>query len=191
MCISNPNSISDQTDLVAMKARLWALLRKEEHEWLQKSRLKWFKEGDINMKFFHLTASSRAKRNQISKLKEIPVKRLSVGSRRLLERLFSEEEVWNMSCRLCLIEDSSFNNSFISLIPKIDEAVSPEDYRPLSLVGSLNKIVSRVMARRMASCLKEVVGENQFAFIVGKQIVDCVLIANEVIDDLSKKKKKL
>ncbi|XP_039057217.1 uncharacterized protein LOC120200427 [Hibiscus syriacus] len=68
-CISNPFSNSVQSDLVALKARLWAILRKEEREWLQKSRLRWFKEGDRNTKFFHLTASSRAKRNQINKLK--------------------------------------------------------------------------------------------------------------------------
>ncbi|KAE8686635.1 hypothetical protein F3Y22_tig00111053pilonHSYRG00091 [Hibiscus syriacus] len=43
----------------------------------------------------------------------------------------------------------------------------------------------------MASCLKEVLGENQFTFISSKQIANCILIANEVIDDISKRKKEV
>ncbi|XP_039048924.1 uncharacterized protein LOC120189810 [Hibiscus syriacus] len=203
ICILNPSSSSAQNDLVAMKARLWALLRKEEREWLQKSRLKWFKECDRNTKFFHLTASSRARRNQISKLKVWFVINSSDGSRapgpdgfnlnffKKFWLVIKEDVMMFMSDFYWgRIEDPSFNNSFIALIPKTGEAVSPEDFRPISLVGSLYKIVSRVMAKRMGICIKEVVGENQFAFTSGKQIADCVLIANEVIDDLSKKKKK-
>ncbi|KAE8672120.1 ADP-ribosylation factor-like protein 8B [Hibiscus syriacus] len=88
------------------------------------------------------------------------------------------------------IEDYSFNKSFIALIPKKTDALFLEDFRPISLVGSMYKIMSRVLAKRMASCVSDVIGENQFAFIAGKQISDCSLIANEVIDELVKRKKE-
>ncbi|KAE8688510.1 Pyrophosphate-energized vacuolar membrane proton pump 1 [Hibiscus syriacus] len=86
------------------------------------------------------------------------------------------------------VEDFSFNKSFIALIPKKVESISPDDFRPISLVGSMYKIVSRVLAKRMPCCISEVIGENQFAFIASKQIEDCILISNKVIDGLSKSK---
>ncbi|KAE8701632.1 Guanylate kinase 1 [Hibiscus syriacus] len=112
--------------------------------------------------------------NRVKKM-DISVKRLCAASRRFIESPFFEEEVvikvdvmqfmadfyWGR------VDDASFNNSYIALIPKNSEAATPNDYRPISLVGSLYKIASRVMTKRMASCLKEVLGENQFAFNLG------------------------
>ncbi|GMI75382.1 hypothetical protein HRI_001207500 [Hibiscus trionum] len=65
-----------------------------------------------------------------------------------------------------------------------------EDFRPISLVSNLYKILARVLSRRLSSCIKEVVDINLFAFTPGKQIADCALIANEVVDDLIRKKKQ-
>ncbi|XP_038991751.1 uncharacterized protein LOC120115050 [Hibiscus syriacus] len=93
---------------------------------------------------------------------------------------FMEDFYWGK------VEDLSFNKSFIALIPKKAEAISPDDFRPISLVGSLYKIISRVLARRLGSCIIDVIEENQFAFIRGKLIADYSLIANEVIDGLLK-----
>ncbi|KAE8725718.1 hypothetical protein F3Y22_tig00008146pilonHSYRG00014 [Hibiscus syriacus] len=58
------------------------------------------------------------------------------------------------------------------------------------VLGGSKRIVARVLAKRLGSCLADVIGENQFAFTAGKQIVYCSLIANEVIDGLSKSKKE-
>ncbi|KAE8726846.1 hypothetical protein F3Y22_tig00005974pilonHSYRG00134 [Hibiscus syriacus] len=69
LCIANPSDEAPQKEIVSVKAKLWEEYRKSEREWLQKSRLKWFREGDKNTKCFHLTAAIRGRRNQISKLK--------------------------------------------------------------------------------------------------------------------------
>ena len=44
-----------------------------------------------------------------------------------------------------------------------------------------------MLANRLREVLEEVVGANQFAFVKGKQLLDCSLVANEVIDDIKKK----
>jgi hypothetical protein len=44
------------------------LLIQEEAHWRQRAKMHWLKEGDLNTKFFHMSASARAKRKKITKL---------------------------------------------------------------------------------------------------------------------------
>ncbi|KAK1683368.1 hypothetical protein QYE76_044216 [Lolium multiflorum] len=46
------------------------LLYREEMLWVQRSRVTWLKEGDINTRFFHQKAVWRARKNKIKKLKD-------------------------------------------------------------------------------------------------------------------------
>ncbi|KAL4387080.1 hypothetical protein GQ457_09G021970 [Hibiscus cannabinus] len=48
-----PSEVSlRNTEIQSLKAQLWGKYRRDEREWLQKSRLKLFKEGDRNTNFF-------------------------------------------------------------------------------------------------------------------------------------------
>ncbi|GMJ14282.1 hypothetical protein HRI_005097400 [Hibiscus trionum] len=84
------------------------------------------------------------------------------------------------------ISDTSFNRSFIVLIPKKSPPSTMEDYRPISLVCSMYKLVAKVLSYRVSGCIHEFISENQFAFCPGKQILDCALISNEVFDVMKK-----
>ena len=72
--------------------------------------------------------------------------------------------------------------SFIALIPKKEGAISLRDFRPISLIGSLYKILAKVLANWLRRVLPEVISDFQGAFVDGRQILDTVLIAHECMD---------
>ena len=57
-----------------------------------------------------------------------------------------------------------------------------KDIRPISLVGRLYKLLAKVLANKLKRVVGNLVSEFQHAFVVGRQILDTVLIANEAID---------
>ncbi|GKV31852.1 hypothetical protein SLEP1_g40514 [Rubroshorea leprosula] len=80
------------------------------------------------------------------------------------------------------------NASFLVLIPKKENPQGIEEYRPISLIGCMYKILAKVLANRLSRVLNTIIGENQSAFIEGRQLVDSVVVANEAIDEVRKRK---
>ncbi|CAJ2646720.1 unnamed protein product [Trifolium pratense] len=83
------------------------------------------------------------------------------------------------------------NSTFIALIPKTDSPQRLNDFRPISLVGSLYKILAKVLANRLRQVMGSVISEAQTAFVKNRQILDGILIANEIVDEARKSKKDL
>jgi hypothetical protein len=75
------------------------------------------------------------------------------------------------------------NTTFIALIPKVDSPQKLNDYRPISLVGSLHKILAKLLANRLRRVIGSVISDSQSAFVKNRQILDGILIANEVVDE--------
>jgi hypothetical protein len=83
----------------------------------------------------------------------------------------------------------SFSSYFITLIPKVDVPLGIGDFRPISLVSSLYKLVAKVLAGRLSTVMDKLISPNQSAFIKGRQLVDGVVAVNEIIDFARKEKK--
>lgn len=82
------------------------------------------------------------------------------------------------------------NTALIALIPKISNPEGFKDFRPISMVGCVYKIISKILARRLQQVMGYLVGPHQSSFIQGMQILDGALIAGEVIDSCKKNKKE-
>jgi D-serine deaminase-like pyridoxal phosphate-dependent protein len=58
-------------------------------------------------------------------------------------------------------------------------------------VGSLYKILAKVLANRLWLVVGSVISKTQTAFVKYRQILDDILIANEVVDEARKLNKEL
>jgi hypothetical protein len=80
----------------------------------------------------------------------------------------------------------SFLSYFVTLIPKVDSPFSLSDYRPISLLGCLYKIIAKVLVNRLSKVMNGIIAPTQSAFLKNRNLVDGVLVVNEVVD-LAKK----
>jgi len=64
--------------------------------------------------------------------------------------------------------EKSLNVSFIALIPKLPGAISLKDFRPISLVGGIYKIIAKVLANILKTVLEKVISKSHSAFIKGR-----------------------
>nr|GEV41831.1 RNA-directed DNA polymerase, eukaryota [Tanacetum cinerariifolium] len=80
------------------------------------------------------------------------------------------------------------NASFIALIPKLHDARVVKDFRPFCLIGSVYKIVAKILANRLVEILGDLVHEVQSAFIANRQILDGPFILDELIHWCKSKK---
>ncbi|GKB70054.1 RNA-directed DNA polymerase, eukaryota [Tanacetum coccineum] len=73
------------------------------------------------------------------------------------------------------------NASFISLIPKIQDAKLVKDFRPISLIRSIYKIITKILANRLCLVLPSIISEIQSAFVSNCNILDGSFLLNELL----------
>jgi len=75
-----------------------------------------------------------------------------------------------------------FNKGLITLIPKFGDHAKLENWRPITLLGSLYKILAKTLARRLQVFLPSIIRLGQTGFVKGRSILDNTFLAQEAQD---------
>ncbi|GJW98630.1 RNA-directed DNA polymerase, eukaryota [Tanacetum coccineum] len=73
------------------------------------------------------------------------------------------------------------NSSFITLIPKKQDAKVVKDFCPITRIGCIYKIIAKIMANRLSLVISDLISDVQFAFVANRQILDGPFILNELL----------
>jgi hypothetical protein len=73
----------------------------------------------------------------------------------------------------------SFNSNTLVLIPKHDHADSISDYRPIAIANFKFKLISKILADRLACVMPAITSVQQRGFIRGRSIKDCICLTSE------------
>ena len=84
----------------------------------------------------------------------------------------------------------ALNATFLALIPKNDGANRLSQFRPISLCNVIYKIISKLIANRLKKGIGDLISEEQSGFVAGRQILDGIVIAIEVIHSMARSKDK-
>ncbi|MCH97378.1 RNA-directed DNA polymerase (Reverse transcriptase), partial [Trifolium medium] len=81
----------------------------------------------------------------------------------------------------------SYNSNTVVLIPKTNDADTMGQFRPIAMANFKFKIISKILADRLAVILPDIISKEQRGFIKGRQIKDCVCLTSEAINMLHHK----
>jgi hypothetical protein len=73
----------------------------------------------------------------------------------------------------------SINGSYVTLIPKHSSPASVGDYRPISLLNTSMKVLTKLLANRLQLVMTKLVHQNQYSFLKARTIQDCLAWAFE------------
>jgi hypothetical protein len=82
------------------------------------------------------------------------------------------------------------NFGIITLVPKVQEANTLKQYRPISLLNVDFKFFPKLLNDRIIPITNNIISESQPAFIKGMNILEGVVILYEVLHELKRSKSK-
>ena len=83
------------------------------------------------------------------------------------------------------------NKTLIMLVPKSDNPISLKLFRPISLCPVIYKTITKLLANLLKSVLPDLIGPTQTSFIPGRHITENIVLAQEVIHSMRRKKGRI
>lgn len=83
--------------------------------------------------------------------------------------------------------DKKITATSLVLIPKIKNTKGLSDFRPISLGSFSSKIITKIIASRLSRILPNIINEEQFGFVKGRQIHESIALAQKIVSDLDRR----
>lgn len=80
-----------------------------------------------------------------------------------------------------------WNATTLVLIPKFPNAERMSDFRPISCLNTLYKVIAKLLASRLKWLLPQVISSSQSAFMPGRLLAENVLLATELVQGYKRK----
>ncbi|KAL9687786.1 hypothetical protein QQ045_032193 [Rhodiola kirilowii] len=81
----------------------------------------------------------------------------------------------------------AFSSTYLTLLPKVPNATAIDQLRPISLCNFCHKIISRILASRLAPWLPKIISGEQVGFIQGRSIHENIALAHDLAHELNHK----
>lgn len=84
----------------------------------------------------------------------------------------------------------NLNNTLIALVLKVTNATVMSQFRPISLCNTLYKVILKKLVNKLKPIMSKIVSLTQVNYVPGRQIVDNIIIAQEVLHKFRTSKSK-
>ncbi|GJR83334.1 sodium/hydrogen exchanger 6, partial [Tanacetum coccineum] len=163
----------------------------------QKSKIEWLNARDANTAYFYRIVKTKCARNRIEMFLGLEGASTPLDDQGLFTWVLAKSpwdivggEITNavrdfFSNGKLLKE---LNHTIISLISKVSTLAKINDYRPISYCKVLFKCISKIIANRIKEDLGDLVSINQSAFVLGRRILDNILLTQELMRNYHRKR---
>ncbi|GAU48815.1 hypothetical protein TSUD_99870 [Trifolium subterraneum] len=154
------------------------LLIQEEGYWKQRAKMHWLQEGDMNTRFFHMSATARSKKKKPRDGDHDPVLNL-------IHPRVTDDDNFFLTAPITEVE---IQQALFHMHP--DKSPGPDGFNPAfyqRFWEHCSDDIFSVASTWFKCCLDKCVSQEQSAFVKSRSILDNALIATEVIHALKRK----
>lgn len=80
------------------------------------------------------------------------------------------------------------NSTHIVLIPKVNNAKTLDQYRPITLCNFVYKVITKILANRIKHVISNLTSPPQTAFLKDRSIRQTIILAQEMLKKIYKNK---